>query len=100
MGVEGRAYADGCDQRGTVSRGRVLLRARPVLRAKTFIVPPMALQQVQRLFESKEALEVAKSGNHLGFRADGTEVYTRLLEGTYPNYEQVIPKDNDKVRDR
>jgi DNA polymerase III subunit beta len=24
------------------------------------------------------------------------EVYTRLIEGTYPNYEQVIPKDNDK----
>ncbi|MBT8397874.1 MAG: DNA polymerase III subunit beta, partial [Gemmatimonadetes bacterium] len=23
-------------------------------------------------------------------------VYTRLIEGTYPNYEQVIPKDNDK----
>jgi DNA polymerase-3 subunit beta len=61
-----------------------------------FIVPPIALQQVQRLFESKENLEVAKSGNHLGFRADGTEVYTRLIEGTYPNYEQVIPKDNDK----
>ena len=65
--------------------------------SEDFIVPPMALQQVQRLFESKEALEVAKSGNHLGFRAYGTEVYTRLLEGTYPNYEQVIPKDNDKV---
>ena len=61
-----------------------------------FIVPPIALQQVQRLFESEEDLEVAKSGNHLGFRADGTEVYTRLIEGTYPNYEQVIPKDNDK----
>lgn len=63
-----------------------------------FIVPPIALQQVQRLFEGKEDLEVAfkKSGNHLGFRADGTEVYTRLIDGTYPNYEQVIPKDNDK----
>ena len=61
-----------------------------------FIVPPVALQQVQRLFESKDNLEVAKSGNHLGFRASGTEVYTRLIEGTYPNYEQVIPKDNDK----
>jgi DNA polymerase-3 subunit beta len=23
-------------------------------------------------------------------------VYTRLIEGPYPNYEQVIPKDNDK----
>ena len=61
-----------------------------------FIVPPVALQQVQRLFKKENDLEVAKSGNHLGFRADGTEVYTRLIEGAYPNYEQVIPKDNDK----
>lgn len=61
-----------------------------------FIVPPAALQQVQRLFKNDDALEVARDGNHLGFRADGTEVYTRLIEGSYPNYEQVIPKDNDR----
>jgi DNA polymerase-3 subunit beta len=24
-------------------------------------------------------------------------VYTRLIEGPYPNYEQVIPRDNDRV---
>jgi DNA polymerase-3 subunit beta len=64
--------------------------------SENFIVPPIALQQVQRLFDSKETLEVATKDNHLGFRADGTEVYTRLNEGSYPNYEQVIPKDNDK----
>ena len=62
-----------------------------------FIVPPSALQQVQRLFKDSDTLEVARSGNHLGFRAANTEIYTRLIEGTYPNYEQVIPKDNDKV---
>lgn len=61
-----------------------------------FIVPPAALQQVQRLFKTDDELEVARDGNHLGFRADGTEVYTRLIEGSYPNYEQVIPKDNDR----
>jgi len=61
------------------------------------IVPPAALQQVQRLFRSEDDLTVAKSGNHLGFRSGGTEVYTRLIEGSYPNYEQVIPKDNDRV---
>ena len=61
-----------------------------------FIVPPAALQQVQRLFKTDDDLEVARDGNHLGFRSSGTEVYTRLIEGTYPNYEQVIPKDNDK----
>lgn len=62
-----------------------------------FIVPPAALQQVQRLFKDDDALNVARSGNHLGFRGERTEVYTRLIEGTYPNYEQVIPKDNDKI---
>ena len=62
-----------------------------------FIVPPGALQHVQRLFKDDDTIEVARSGNHLGFRADSTEVYTRLIEGTYPNYDQVIPRDNDKV---
>jgi DNA polymerase-3 subunit beta len=62
-----------------------------------FIVPPGALQQVQRLFKDGSDLEVARSGNHLGFRAGSTEVYTRLIEGSYPNYDQVIPRDNDKV---
>lgn len=62
-----------------------------------FIVPPGALQQVQRLFKDDDTLRVARSGNHLGFQGETTEIYTRLIEGTYPNYEQVIPKDNDKV---
>ncbi len=61
-----------------------------------FIVPPAALSQVQRLFEDADDIEVARSENHLGFRASSTEVYTRLIEGTYPNYDQVIPRDNDK----
>jgi DNA polymerase III subunit beta len=61
-----------------------------------FIVPPAALQQVQRLFQEGSDIGVAQSGNHLGFRSDGVEVYTRLIEGSYPNYEQVIPKDNDQ----
>jgi DNA polymerase-3 subunit beta len=41
-------------------------------------------------------VQVARGGNHLGFSAGNIEVYTRLIDGTYPNYEQVIPKDNDK----
>ncbi len=60
------------------------------------IVPPKALAQVERLFNGDEDIEVARSENHLGFRQGGTQVYTRLIEGPYPNYEQVIPKDNDK----
>jgi DNA polymerase-3 subunit beta len=61
------------------------------------IVPPKALAQVQRLFDEADEIQVARSENHLGFRKNGTRVYTRLIEGPYPNYEQVIPKDNDRI---
>jgi DNA polymerase-3 subunit beta len=61
------------------------------------IVPPKALDQIRRLFPAEEELEIARGDNHLGFRSPFTAVYTRLIEGPYPNYEQVIPKDNDRV---
>jgi DNA polymerase-3 subunit beta len=60
------------------------------------IVPPKALEQIRRLFGEEESVEIARSENHLGFRSSGTQVYTRLIEGPYPNYEQVIPRENDK----
>jgi DNA polymerase III subunit beta len=60
------------------------------------IVPPKALEQIRRLFPEDEELEIARGDNHLGFRSPFTSVFTRLIEGPYPNYQQVIPKDNDK----
>ncbi len=61
------------------------------------IVPPKALEQVRRLFPEDEELEIAKGDNHLGFRSPFTAVFTRLIEGPYPPYEQVIPRDNNRV---
>jgi len=71
----------------------------PVTGAKKadLIIPPKALEQIRRLFAAEEELEVAQGENHLGFRSPFTSVYTRLIEGPYPSYDQVIPKDNDKV---
>jgi len=65
--------------------------------ASDLIVPPKALEQVRRLFPPEEELEIARGDNHIGFRSPFTAVFTRLIEGPYPNYEQVIPKDNDRV---
>ena len=60
------------------------------------IVPPKALEQVRRLFPPDEELEIARGENHLGFRSPFTSVFTRVIEGPYPNYDQVIPRDNDR----
>jgi DNA polymerase-3 subunit beta len=65
--------------------------------ASDLIVPPKALEQIRRLFPPDEELEIARGDNHLGFRSPFTAVFTRLIEGPYPNYEQVIPRDNDRV---
>jgi DNA polymerase-3 subunit beta len=64
--------------------------------ASDLIVPPKALDQVRRLFPAEEELEIARGENHIGFRSPFTSIYTRLIEGPYPNYDQVIPRDNDK----
>lgn len=60
------------------------------------IIPPKALEQVRKVFGPGEEIEIAQSDNHLGFRCGTTRVFTRLIEGPYPNYEQVIPKGNDR----
>src|SRR6195952_3281735 len=65
--------------------------------AADLIIPPKALEQIRRLFPADEELEIARGENHLGFRSPFTAVYTRLIEGPYPNYDQVIPKDNDRI---
>jgi DNA polymerase-3 subunit beta len=61
------------------------------------IVPPKALEQIRRLFGAADMIQIARSENHLGFRSGDTRVFTRLIEGPYPNYEQVIPRENDKA---
>lgn len=61
------------------------------------IVPPKALEQIRRLFSADAEVQVARSDNHIGFRAAGKVVFSRLIEGPYPNYEQVIPRENDKA---
>src|SRR5260370_3511341 len=60
------------------------------------ILPPKALEQIRRLFAAEQALEIARSDNHIGFRAGNTLVFSRPIEGPYPNYEQGIPRENDK----
>src|ERR1700756_2819201 len=61
------------------------------------IVPPKALEQIRRLMAGDAEMEIARSDNHIGFRAGSTLVFSRLIEGPYPNYEQVIPRENDKA---
>ncbi|HWX41200.1 MAG TPA: DNA polymerase III subunit beta [Blastocatellia bacterium] len=61
------------------------------------IVPKKALTELQRLtMGSEDAIEFAKDENHLFFKIGYRQLTSRLLSGQFPNYEMVIPKNNDK----
>jgi DNA polymerase-3 subunit beta len=68
------------------------------LAGKSMIVPPKALGHAVRIIggEADGAVKVSVHENHVAFFMGTTTINSRLLEGPFPNYRQVIPKDNDK----
>lgn len=59
------------------------------------LVPRKALQELLR-FEGEEQLVFRRGEHHLSFGAGRRELICRILEGTFPDYERVIAKQNDK----
>jgi len=63
------------------------------------LVPKKALTEVQRLAsESGEDAEIefALDESHLFFRAGERLLISRMLTGQFPNYEAVLPRDNNR----
>jgi DNA polymerase III subunit beta len=59
------------------------------------LVPRKALQELLR-FEGGDQLGYRRGEHHLSFRLGRRELICRILEGTFPDYERVIARDNDK----
>lgn len=61
------------------------------------IIPPKVLNLIPKLIgdESRE-LGIIFGENNIVFNLGDMILTSRLLEGPYPNFEQVIPTDNDK----
>jgi DNA polymerase-3 subunit beta len=62
------------------------------------IVPTKAVNEVQRVLSAEEKEEDVKIGiteNQIAFRVNNITIISRLIEGAFPNYEQVIPKKHE-----
>ena len=66
------------------------------------IVPARALAELSRAFKGESGnveVIISKARNQIFFRAGTSEVTSRLIDGTYPNYAQVIPsKSSTRVK--
>ncbi len=74
----------------------VLDGAAPEVSANEFIVSPKALNTLRSLTSGKEEITIALAENHITFDLGDSVIYSRLLEGPFPDYNQVIPKKNEK----
>jgi len=62
------------------------------------IIPKKAAQEMRRLLEERGESEplIGFAKNLMIFRKSGLLLTSRLMEGNYPNYQQVIPKEGGK----
>jgi len=61
------------------------------------IVPRKTVGEVRRLLDDADgAIEVSLSDTKIQFSFNGLELTSKLIDGTFPDYQRVIPASNDK----
>ena len=62
------------------------------------LIPRKTLVEIQKLIADQDSisLEFGRDENHLFFGAGSKRLVSRVLAGQFPNYELVIPRENDK----
>jgi DNA polymerase-3 subunit beta len=60
------------------------------------IVPPKALSTFRTYTEKEELIKITMGENSIAFEMNDVSIYSRLLEGPFPNYQKVIPAKNEK----
>lgn len=62
---------------------------------RDIIIPAKALNLAMKYLSSSSST-VVFGENHAMFSSDGTTLVSRIIQEKYPNYESVIPLDNDR----
>jgi DNA polymerase-3 subunit beta len=61
------------------------------------IVPRKGVQELQRLLEQKDAdIQVEIGSNHIRMSTDELRFTSKLIDGRFPDYQRVMPKNADK----
>ncbi len=66
-------------------------------KAEVILPRKTVLELSRQLADSDEPLEIALSGNQARFRFGPIELITKLIDGKFPDYDRVIPKNHSKL---
>lgn len=83
----------------TISNKYILKKSNNLYQ-KALIIPLKAIQNLIRILDSLEnqkSIKIFSDENQILFNLNSIQLVSRLIEGSYPDYEQIIPK-NYKTR--
>ncbi|MBL1293811.1 MAG: DNA polymerase III subunit beta [Thiotrichales bacterium] len=102
--LNGMLFEMGSEQLRTVATdGHRLAMAEAVVNIgwndKTqIIVPRKGVNELQRLLNDLDKdVKVELGANHIRFTTDGMSFTSKLIDGRFPDYEHVVPKNGDKI---
>lgn len=79
---------------------RLAMRTEPITGTYTtsFIVPKKTLEEILKLLEDNDdkRAEISSTRRHIEFMINGCTIISRLIEGDFLDYNNAIPKQNDK----
>ncbi|MBV8914571.1 MAG: DNA polymerase III subunit beta [Acetobacteraceae bacterium] len=62
------------------------------------IIPRKTVAELRKLLDEESGdVEIGLSDTRIQFKAGPVTLTSKLIDGTFPEYERVIPRDNDKV---
>ena len=62
------------------------------------IIPRKTVAELRKLLdEASDSVEIGLSDTRIQFKVGPITLTSKLIDGTFPEYDRVIPRDNDKV---
>jgi len=62
--------------------------------SKSFILPQKTAQELVKIIDSDGDVEIKIEEGQVSFLFDKIEVFSRVLEGEYPDYKRLVPKES------
>ena len=87
---------------GVATDGHRLAKAGSSIKATiddevSVIIPRKGVLEIDKQIEENRELKITASKNHMLVDSGDAMAITKLIDGKFPDYEKVIPKDTDKL---
>lgn len=61
------------------------------------IIPRKAVNELSKLLENTDEVEISVSESKIKFKSGAIEILSKVVDGTFPDYQRVIPENNSKL---